>query len=485
MSGKMRSLRHDISLRFVKLLNVALITVPFGIVWYLFYGDRIAAPYWIKGNLLVVALFCILYVVFGKIYEAFQVSLSRVSEMVCNQALAALAANGLMYVIIFLLTKHLPNPLPLLLSYIGQIGCAALWSTLAQRWYYAVFPPKRTAIIYDQREGVEQLIQEYGMERKFQVVEQLSDQECIAAGCRVLHKVDAVFLCGVHSHERNVILKHCVAQGVCAYVMPRIGDTIMSGARPIHMFHLPILHVQRSRINPEYALTKRLFDLICASVGLILTSPILLVTAIAIKATDGGPVFYRQQRLTKDGKPFDVLKFRSMRVDAEKDGVARLSTGADDQRVTPVGKVIRRFRIDELPQLFCVLRGHMGMVGPRPERPEIAAQYEETLPEFGLRLQVKAGLTGYAQVYGKYNTTPYDKLQMDLMYIANLSLAEDLRICLSTLKVLFTPESTEGVTKGAVTAGEEAGDPVAQEVHMEPTLTASQPAERTTRKAVG
>ena len=176
------------------------------------------------------------------------------------------------------------------------------------------------------------------------------------------------------------------------------------------------------------------------------------IVAIAIKATDGGPVFYKQCRLTKDGKRFNVLKFRSMRVDAEKDGVARLSTGENDDRITPVGRFIRKCRLDELPQLLNILAGQMSLVGPRPERPEIAAQYEEELPEFALRLQAKAGLTGYAQVYGKYNTTPYDKLQLDLMYIANPSIIEDFKIMFATVKILFEAESTEGVNEGNVTA---------------------------------
>ena len=143
-----------------------------------------------------------------------------------------------------------------------------------------------------------------------------------------------------------------------------------------------------------------------------------------------------------------------MRVDAESDGVARLSAGDQDDRITPVGGVIRKVRIDELPQLFNILEGSMTIVGPRPERPEIAAQYEEKLPEFALRLQAKAGLTGMAQVYGKYNTTPYDKLKMDLMYIANSSILEDLQIMFATVKILFLPESTQGVEKGQTTAAE-------------------------------
>ena len=146
------------------------------------------------------------------------------------------------------------------------------------------------------------------------------------------------------------------------------------------------------------------------------------------------------------------MKFRSMRVDAEKDGVARLSTGDKDDRITPVGHVIRKFRIDELPQLINILKGDLSICGPRPERPEIAAQYCEDIPEFALRLQAKAGLTGYAQVYGKYNTTPYDKLQMDLMYIAHPSIIEDIKIMLATVKILFVPESTEGISEGQTTA---------------------------------
>ena len=189
----------------------------------------------------------------------------------------------------------------------------------------------------------------------------------------------------------------------------------------------------------------------------------MLATAIAIKVTDGGPVFYKQVRLTKNGKLFNVLKFRSMRVDAEKDGKARLSTGEKDDRITPVGRVIRKVRIDELPQLLNILSGSMSLVGPRPERPEIAELYEQVLPEFRLRLQAKAGLTGYAQVYGKYNTTPYDKLQMDLMYIATSSVLEDLRIIMATIKILFVPESTDGVEEGQMTAIEVRTDAEAKE----------------------
>ena len=181
----------------------------------------------------------------------------------------------------------------------------------------------------------------------------------------------------------------------------------------------------------------------------------MLIIALLVHFYDGGPVFYSQTRLTKGGREFGVLKFRSMKVNAEKDGVARLSSGENDPRITPVGHVIRKCRIDELPQLLNILKGDMSIVGPRPERPQIAEEYEKAMPEFYLRLQVKAGLTGYAQVYGKYNTTPYDKLLMDLMYISHANILDDLFIMFATVKILFMPESTEGVAEGQTTALQE------------------------------
>ena len=177
----------------------------------------------------------------------------------------------------------------------------------------------------------------------------------------------------------------------------------------------------------------------------------MIITAIVVKLYDGGPVLYKQIRCTRDMKEFKILKFRSMRIDAEKDGVARLASKGDS-RITPIGKFIRAVRIDELPQLINIIKGDMSFIGPRPERPEIIAQYLETMPEFIFRTRVRAGLAGYAQVYGKYNTTPYDKLKLDLFYINNYSIWLDLRLMLLTLKILLTPDSTEGVEAEQITA---------------------------------
>lgn len=447
----MTRFKHDLILRIIKIMDAVLMTVPFALCWYLYYAKHIASPFYAKGDYLVVALFFVLFVIFGRVYDAFLMSMQRISEIVYAQFLAVAVSDFIMYIVIWLLSKHLPNILPGVAALIGQVVLAAAWAYNAHHAYFKIFPPQATAVIYDTRQGMEKLIGKYGLDTKYKVVLTATADECMA-NLAMLDGVSTVFMSGIHSHDRNVILKYCVENNIGIFVIPRIGDTIMSGAYPMHMFHLPMLKVGRYHPQPEYLFIKRLLDIVISAVALVVLSPIFLVTAIAIKVTDHGPVFYKQIRLTKDGKEFGILKFRSMRVDAEKDGVARLSSGEHDDRITPVGKVIRACRIDELPQLVNILIGELSIVGPRPERPEIAAQYCEEMPEFSLRLQAKAGLTGYAQIYGKYNTTPYDKLVMDLMYIAHPSIVEDLKIMFATVKILFMPESTEGVSEGQTTA---------------------------------
>ncbi len=443
----MEYVTYRAALRAVKLVNVVLMTLAAVCFWYLCYTDT----EWSHTGLLVGAIYCTLYMTYGRIYESFLISLVRITEMVYSQALALLMSDGILYLVLCLLARHLVPVLPMLGLFASQLAVSVVWCVCAHKWYFARFPAKRTAVIYDRGRDVGTLIGTYGLRKKFDVQQTVTVEECLSGGFAVLEGMQTVFLCGISSHKRNLILKQCVEKGITVYVLPKIGDIIMSGAKQMHLFHLPFLRVGRYDPAPEYLLLKRLFDIVVSAGALIVLSPVMAAVAIAIRR-DGGPAFYRQCRLTRDGKRFDVLKFRSMRVDAEKDGVARLSTGVADPRITPVGHFIRKCRIDELPQLINILKGEMTIVGPRPERPEIAAQYEKELPEFSLRLQAKAGLTGYAQVYGKYNTTPYDKLQMDLMYIANPSFLEDLRIIFATIKILFLPESTEGVAEGQETA---------------------------------
>ena len=421
-----------------------------------------------RGNWLVIALFVVLYYLLAHLYSGFSIHISRISEIVYSQTLGAFITDCIMFVIMWLLFRRVPNILIMIGVFLAQFVLIIIWSYFSHHWYMKNNPPIPTAIIYDELEGVEKLVAYYGMDTHFDVIKKVSiaelhgddwdslygeqkyvrEKQCIR---EVLNGVGAVFLCSLHSHDRNQIVKYCVHKDIVSWCIPRIGDVLMASAEKAHLFHLPMLRVGRYNPTPEYLAVKRLFDIVVSGIALIVFSPIMVVLAILIRR-DGGTALYRQKRLTKDGKVFEILKFRSMRMNAESDGVARLSSGENDPRITKIGRFIRSCRLDELPQLINILKGDMSIVGPRPERPEIAEQYKKYLPEFDLRLQCKCGLTGFAQVFGQYNTTPYDKLLMDLMYIAQPSIVEDLRICFATIKILFLPESTEGVATGQTTA---------------------------------
>lgn len=447
-----RNVRYMMEIRMVKLINVVLVVLPYAIAWFAFYRSRVCDSSSIIRSVGMMAIYTTLYCLFGRIYGAYQISIKRISEVFGSQILATGITNVLVLCFMFVLCGRIPNIGPLVSVQILQVLLCMMWARQAHAWFFNRFERQKTVIIYDRRRYMENLFSAYGLDKKYDIRAICTVEEFFSGNMRVIEDVDAVFLGGVHSHERNIIIKYCVANGIDTYMIPRVGDVIMSGAQKMHMFHLPILRVRRYTPTIEFVIIKRAFDILSSLVVIIVFSPVLLATAIAIKLHDGGPAIYKQVRLTKDGKEFEIYKFRSMRIDAEKDGVARLSSGDNDDRITPIGHIIRKYRLDELPQLFNILRGDMSVVGPRPERPEIAAQYEKELPEFALRLQAKAGLTGYAQVYGKYNTDPYDKLQMDLMYIANPSIWEDMKIILATIYVLFVKESTEGIQANQVTA---------------------------------
>ncbi|KRL98681.1 MULTISPECIES: exopolysaccharide biosynthesis polyprenyl glycosylphosphotransferase [Liquorilactobacillus] len=456
MSGKIKSNSSgfiaNTAFRAMKIGNLLLMTLSFGYVWYSFYADKVIAPFYDRGNLLILVTFMLVYFLYGRTYDAFAVDILKFSELVYSQCLSLIATNCIMYLIIAVLSRRIVSAIPLISCLLVQVGLSFIWSLFARRIYIRLFPIKKTLVIYDKHSEIGSMVAKHELKNIFSVKKNVTVQELGENVTSKFEQIDAVFLINIHSHVRNQIIKECVAQDISVYILPRIGDVMMSGAEKMHILHLPILKIARYNPKPEYIIIKRLFDFCAAGVLFILTLPVFLLVALAIKSTDQGPIFYKQCRLTKDGKKFNVLKFRSMRVDAEKDGIARLSTGDKDTRITPVGKFLRKVRLDELPQLLNIIKGDMSVVGPRPERPEIARQYEKTLPEFALRLQAKAGLTGYAQVYGKYNTTPYNKLEMDLMYIAKPSLLADLKIIFATIKILFMSESTEGVSEESTTA---------------------------------
>lgn len=232
---------------------------------------------------------------------------------------------------------------------------------------------------------------------------------------------DAVIIGDIPAHDRNQLMKLCFQKSIRTYTVPKISDILIRTSSELDIFDSPLLLSRNEGLQIEQLITKRILDVVFSMVGLIVSSPFFVIIGLLIKCTDSGPIFYRQKRLTQGGKEFSICKFRTMIQDAEKEMGARLAA-ENDERILPVGKFLRRTRLDELPQLWNILKGEMSVVGPRPERPELAKKIEEEIPEFSYRLKVKAGLTGYAQIYGKYNTTSYDKLKLDLKYIRNYSL---------------------------------------------------------------
>lgn len=444
-------MKKTILMRGMKVLNVAASIALFAFGWYGYYASG-RYPGLTESGMLICAFYAILLVIMRRVYNAYDVGGSRVSELIYSLSLSDVIVAGIVYVVASVSGIALLNPLPLLGIVVLQGIWNAVWSLVANKVYFRIHKAKKTVIIYEEDNDLKKLEEIKYFSSKFDVQKYMKNPvDDIHAIIREIEGYDVVFVAGIPATLRNGIVKYCVEQNVQGYIAPHVGDVIMAGATYMQMFSVPLVRVRRSQPSPEYLFIKRAFDIFVSLIGIIVTSPVMLVTAIAIMAYDHGPALYKQVRLTKDGREFKILKFRSMRVNAEKDGVARLASAHDD-RITPVGHFIRACRLDELPQLFNILKGDMTIVGPRPERPEIAAQYEEEMPAFNLRLQVKAGLTGFAQVEGRYNTTPYDKLQMDLMYINSMSVSEDLRLMFATVKILFMKDSTEGVAEGQVTA---------------------------------
>lgn len=419
-------------------------------VWQKYYNlnlndSRIRADWfgW-KGNLLIAGLYLVLIMLFSRIYNGFRIGLLRVSDIIYSQSLSMLFINAITFAQICLLERKIADPRPLIVITFADICFIVLWALAGNRIYSKVYGARKMVIIYGSHQAVELVKKMSLREDRFLICQAVDCSEDISLIEDMIMEYDAVILCDIPSERKNDILKICFNSSKRTYITPKLSDIIIRGAEQIHLFDTPLLVCRNTGLSAEQAILKRAFDLFLGIIALVVFSPVMLITALAVKLCDGGKILYTQERLTKNGRIFKVYKFRSMVEDAEKDGVARLA-GENDGRITPVGKFIRRLRIDELPQIINIIKGDMSIVGPRPERPELAAENEKIMPEFSYRLKVQAGLTGYAQVLGKYNTTPYDKLRLDLMYIEQYSFLLDLKLILMTIKILFIPESTEGV----------------------------------------
>lgn len=401
---------------------------------------------------LVGSMYCVIYWFFAKMYQAQKIGLYRLVELLYFQFLSYGMADGVLYVesVIWFHSFEKLNILFYILVLCGQIVVISMVIFVCNRFFAYYDEPRKIVVIYGNDEYVEFLKKVNAKKYRYKVVACLKDTTSMDEIKRIIEKCDSVYLYNANRKKRKELTLFCDSMKKNIYITQDIEDLILRGLDVSHTFDIPFLRTKRVSEAWYYPIIKRIFDIVSSCVAIIVLSPVFIVTAVAIKCYDGGPVLYKQVRLTKGHREFIIYKFRSMVVDAEKAG-ARLSS-KNDARITPVGRIIRKTRIDELPQLFNILKGDMSVIGPRPERPEIEEEYVKHLPEFSLRLQVPAGLSGYAQVFGKYNTTPANKLKLDLLYINQRSLLLDFKLIFYTIKILFLPESTEGIDDSQVTA---------------------------------
>ena len=416
----------------------------FHFFWMRYYSPQMGIHFYRRGHWAITAFYIFWMYLTVRIYGGWRVGYLRIFNLIFSQWMGILISNVLIYIVIAFLTRHFESPLPIAFLTLIQLALAFAWGYVCSKIYVAAYPPRKVLVVYGDRKEYQLLNKFRTRKDRFILKEWVSvhvDEETLL---EKVQQYEGVVIGDIPSIERNKVLKLCYGLGIRTYLTPKLSDIIIRSAETQHMFDTPIFMARNTGLTFEQRFFKRLMDIVVSLLALAVFSPFMLVTAAAIHLEDGGPIFYSQERLTKDGQVFRIYKFRSMRQDAEADGHARLAE-VHDKRITRVGEIIRATRMDEIPQFINILRGEMSVVGPRPERPEIAAEYEKDIPEFAFRLKVKAGLTGFAQVYGKYNTTPYDKLKLDLMYIQNYRLSTDFEIIFRTLQIIFMKESTEGV----------------------------------------
>ena len=426
---------------FLKATVMLILATSFFGVWQNCYRDALFGN---RGNYVVAFMYVAALLVFGTVYDAFKVGIYRMHELSYSLSLAVFFTDFFSYLVLCLIARKMMNPLWMLALLICQVVIIILMMYLMSHVYFALYKARRVLAIFEQGSQNDIIKKVQIIRERFLLTKGITTERGLEAIKREVDGYDTVLICDFDPTLKSEVLKYCYAKNKRIYLLPSSADTILNGSYQVQVSDTPVLFLHNGGLSMEQRIIKRIFDIILSLFGIILLSPIMLLTAVAIKLTSKGPVIFKQKRITRDQKEFYIYKFRSMKV---QKGDEVKKTTVDDDRVTAVGKIIRPLRIDEMPQLFNILFGDMSIVGPRPEMKELVDDYSAKLPEFNLRHKVKAGLTGYAQIYGKYNTTPQNKLNMDLYYIEHYSLLEDVKLIAMTLKILFMRESTEGFSE--------------------------------------
>ncbi len=437
-----------------QVLLTAVSTLIFYIHWsnFIYIHYELAHLIKISNIWMSLIIYATLFVLVGKWLRAFRIGVERKTNIIASQFLTAATVDVLEVFVSMAIAGRYKLFWPLVrmyfLMFFLHMAVLILLVIPMIDWYRKLFPPLRVLEVNGNRNN-DILAKMMSVPYKYQVekvVQYDMDPEQLK---EEISQYDAVLIGDMPSKAKNKVLKMCFDMDRRVYFVPKISDIIVKSTEELNLFDTPLFLARNIGIRWWQQIIKRFFDIFLSLIALVLLSPVMLVTAIAIKLEDGGPVFYKQERCTIGCKKFMILKFRSMIVDAEKDGKPH-PAGENDDRITKVGHIIRACRVDELPQLINILKGEMSIIGPRPERVEHVEKYTKEIPEFTFRSKVKGGLSGMAQVYGKYNTTALDKLKLDLLYITNYSLLLDLQIIFETVKILTQKESTEGFSEERV-----------------------------------
>ena len=403
-------------------------------MWIKEYNADIVVPFVEKGNWFFYLVYIILMFIFLSSFDGLKFGQYRRTNLIISQLLASLATTFIVYLQIVLLSAKFVSPLPLLWMVVVDAIIVAAVTFTGNFLLAKLFPPRKTLLIYDSYPPEAFLEKATSRKDKFKIGQTVHVSIGHEKLTELVSLYDCVIIYDVHSEKRNKILKICFEAGVRTYTTTKVSDILVRGAESLHIFDTPLLLYRNFGLTAEQRFIKRSIDIIVSLLMIIISSPFMLLSAIAIKLYDGGPIFFRQARCTIGGKVFRIHKFRSMIVDAEKDGKSQPATD-NDPRITRVGKIIRATRIDELPQIFNILKGDMSLVGPRPPIPREVAMYTEYQHQ---RLLVTPGLTCYWQVQKNRNSLPFDAwLELDLKYICERSFRTDWKIIFKTFGVIF------------------------------------------------
>lgn len=406
-----------------------------------------------KAIIVIDVLYCLLMICFLIIMEALNIGKRRLLDLSFGFFFGSVCVNVISAVILCI---FIPVPFGRIVLYAlcfiaFECFIGFVWILSSHRVYERVQFRKEAVYIYGSRDNKNEFKRiNSTINKYFKISTAINYSKGMDHIMSQIEDSTVVYLGNIPTGDRNTILKYCMKRSIDCYSIPKISDIYIQNSRVMQLYDKLLLQYPPLEISRGQEILKRGMDIVFGTLLLVLSSPFMLAIAIAIKLTDHGPVLFKQKRVTKNGKEFVMYKFRSMKIDAEKGG-ARLAKKNDD-RITSVGRVIRNIHFDELPQLINILKGEMSLVGPRPERMEFIEEYSRVIPEFPERLKVKAGLTGYAQIYGKYNTEPEDKIKFDLYYIYNYSFWMDIKLIILTIRILFQKENTEGVDDDQISA---------------------------------